>query len=90
MEGGDKMGGKIQISLVAARVNAELKQEEAANKIGISVKALRNYELGIEAIPRHVFKTIARVYGLPENAIRVPIVDDGEYDDPTFMGHNTF
>lgn len=80
-KGADTMGVEIQISLVAARVNAELKQEDAANKIGITVKALRNYELGITAIPRHVFKTAAKVYGLPENAIRLPVVDDGEFDE---------
>ncbi|MEJ9209654.1 helix-turn-helix transcriptional regulator, partial [Paenibacillus larvae] len=37
----------FQISLKAARVNAELEQEVAASKIGVTAKTLSNYERGI-------------------------------------------
>lgn len=71
----------FQISLTAARVNANLKQETAAKKIGITAKTLRNYEQGKTAIPGHILRKAAKLYGLPEEMIRLPIVNDGEYDE---------
>lgn len=71
----------IQISLKAARVNADFEQEEASTKLGITAKTLSNYERGITAIPGHVLKKAAKLYKLPEEMIRLPIVNDGEYDD---------
>lgn len=71
----------IQISLKAARVNADFEQEEASVKLGITAKTLSNYERGITAIPGHVLKKAAKLYKLPEEMIRLPIVNDGEYDD---------
>ncbi|MFP7199730.1 helix-turn-helix transcriptional regulator [Lysinibacillus halotolerans] len=75
----------IQISLEAARVNANLKQEVAAKKLGITAKTLSNYERGISAIPGHIFKKASRLYNIPEENIRLPIVDDGEFDDEEFF-----
>lgn len=71
----------IQISLEAARVNARLKQEKAGVLIGVTAKTLSNYERGITAIPAHVLKKAAKIYKIPEEMIRLPIVDDGVYDD---------
>jgi Helix-turn-helix. len=71
----------FQISLTAARVNAELLQTEAAPKLGITAKTLRNYETGKTVIPAHIFRKAANLYGLPEELIRVPIVDDGKFDE---------
>ncbi|MFT8710437.1 MAG: helix-turn-helix transcriptional regulator [Sporolactobacillus sp.] len=71
----------LQISLAAARVNAELYQEEAAKQIGITAKTLRNYEKGESAIPGHIFRKAAKVYRIPEEMIRLPIVDDGQFDE---------
>lgn len=71
----------LQISLKAARVNADLEQEEAAQKIGITAKTLSNYERGITAIPGYLLKKAAKIYNIPEENIRLPIVNDGEYDD---------
>lgn len=71
----------IQISLAAARINAEMIQEEAAKKIGVTAKTLRNYEQGKSAIPGIVFRKAAKVYSLPEEMIRLPIVRDGEFDE---------
>ena len=75
----------ISISLAAARVNAELLQEDAAKKIGVTAKTLSNYEKGRTTIPASIFKKAASVYGLPDECIRVPMVDDGEYDDTDFF-----
>ncbi|AMW98411.1 helix-turn-helix domain-containing protein [Rummeliibacillus stabekisii] len=71
----------IQISLKAARVNANLEQESAAEKLCVTAKTLSNYERGITAIPGHVLKKAAKLYNIPEEMIRLPIVNDGEYDD---------
>lgn len=71
----------FQISLAAARVNAEMKQEPAAELIGITAKTLRNYERGTTAIPGHVLRKAAEVYGISESRIRLPLVDDGEFDE---------
>jgi len=71
----------FQISLAAARVNAGLKQEEAAKKIGITAKTLRNYERGKTAIPGHILRKAAKIYNIPEDLIRLPIVDDDVYDE---------
>lgn len=71
----------FQISLAAARVNAGLKQEPAAEKIGVTAKTLRNYERGTTAIPGRILRKAAKVYGIPEEMIRLPIVDDGEFDE---------
>lgn len=80
----------FQISLASARVNAELRQEKAAKMIGISAKTLRNYEQGKTAIPGHILRKAAKVYGIPEEMIRLPIVDDGEYDeDEKFLNYST-
>lgn len=75
----------FQITLEAARVNAKLKQEQAAKKLGVTAKTLSNYERGITAIPGHILKKAAKIYGIPEEMIRLPIVDDGEYDDEEFF-----
>lgn len=75
----------IQISLKAARVNADLEQEHASSKLGVTAKTLSNYERGITAIPGHVLKKAAKLYKVPEEMIRLPIVDDGNYDDDFFL-----
>lgn len=71
----------IKLTLAAARVNAEMNQDQAAKRIGITAKTLRNYEKGITAIPGYRLKKAAKVYNIPEDLIRLPVVDDGEYDE---------
>lgn len=71
----------FQITLKAARVNAELRQEEAAKLLDVTGKTLRNYEQGITAIPGHVLKKASIVYKIPSDYIRLPIINDGKYDD---------
>lgn len=79
----------FQISLKAARVNAELEQLEAAQEVGVTAKTLSNYERGVTAIPGHALKRAAKLYDIPEEMIRLPIVDDGVYDDNIFLDNTT-
>lgn len=72
---------KFQITLAAARVNAGYNQKEGAELIGITAKTLRNYENGTTSIPGRTLRKAARVYGIPEDFIKLPVVDDGEYDE---------
>ncbi|HDX9589240.1 TPA: helix-turn-helix transcriptional regulator [Bacillus pseudomycoides] len=74
----------FQITLKAARVNAELRQEEAAKLLDVTGKTLRNYEQGITAIPGHVLKKASIVYKIPSDYIRLPIINDGKYDEDFF------
>jgi len=71
----------LQISLAAARVNAGLKQEEAAGIIGVTAKTLRSYESGKTAIPGHVLLKVAKLYKISSDNIRLPHVKDGEFDE---------
>ena len=52
------------IKMKAARVNANLSQQEAAEALGISRSTLQNYEKG-KTIPRlSIAEKIANVYGV--------------------------
>ena len=66
----------LQISLAAARVNAELKQAEAAKHLGISEKTLGGYERGQAAIPGYILQKAASLYNIPADHIRLPIDPD--------------
>lgn len=79
----------FQISLKAARVNADFEQEEAATMVGVTAKTLSNYERGVTAIPGYTLKRAAKVYNIPEERIRLPIVDDDGYDDDIFLSNAT-
>ncbi|EEM02464.1 helix-turn-helix domain-containing protein [Bacillus pseudomycoides] len=79
----------FQITLKAARVNAGLKQDEAAVFLDVSGKTLRNYEQGITAIPGHVLQKASIVYKIPSDYIRLPIINDGKYDDDFFLNKTT-
>ena len=58
-----------QISMRAARVNADLSQEEAAKRLGISRATLQNYETG-NTIPDIITaRKIEDVYGFPADYI---------------------
>lgn len=57
----------IQITLVAARVNAGLTQEEAAKMLGINVGTLRNYEKGTSFPDVPMIKKIEELYGVSYN-----------------------
>lgn len=81
----------FQISLAAARVNAGFKQKEAAVEVGVSEKTLGSYERGQTAIPAHILKKVSKLYGIPADNIRLPILSDGHFDaDEKNLNHTTF
>ena len=55
----------IRVSLKNARELRGLKQEEAANLIGVSVETLGNYERGRSYPNIPVLRKIEEVYGIP-------------------------
>lgn len=57
------------MTLKAARVNAGLTQKEAANKLGVSVYSLINYEKGTSSPSVNVLKKIEELYGIPYHRI---------------------
>lgn len=76
----------MQISLAAARVNANFKQEEAAKLIGVTAKTLRGYEQGKVVPPTTTLRKAAELYGIPSDNIRLEVVEDGEYDEKNLHG----
>ena len=63
---------KLQISLAAARVNANLTQEQVAEKMQISKTTIINWEKG-RVIPRiPEVEMLARIYNIPQDNIFLP------------------
>lgn len=58
-----------QISLKAARVNANLSQQEAAKLLGISKATLQNYESGNTVPDILMSRKIEDVYNFPSDYI---------------------
>lgn len=58
-----------RISLKAARVNADLSQQEAAKLLGISKATLQNYEAGNTVPDILMSRKIEDVYGFPMDFI---------------------
>ena len=52
----------VGITLKAARVNKNIKQEDAAKLMGISISTLRNYEAGKTFPDVPVIKRIEKLY----------------------------
>lgn len=75
-----------QVSLAAARVNAGLTQQAVALKVGITPKTLGSYEKGHTAIPHYLFLELSKLYDMPTDYIRLPVVFDGSNDEePNFF-----
>ena len=60
---------KLRISLKAARVNADMTQREAAERLGVCVSTLQHYEAGDTIPDWDVVKRIEEVYGLSADHI---------------------
>lgn len=59
------MNQKItQISLKAARINANLKQEDVAKVLKVSAETVRNYESGKTKPDIHTAYKLAEIYGV--------------------------
>ena len=62
----------VQISLKAARVNANLTQEQVAQKLHKGKQTITNWENGRTAIDAANFSALCRLYGLGEDYIFLP------------------
>ena len=63
------MGDDYKMSLADARRRARLTQKEAAERIGVSVDTLGNYERGTKFPDVPKIKKIEQVYGVPYNRL---------------------
>lgn len=59
----------VKISLKAARVNANLSQKEAAQKLDISNKTLCSWENGGSFPPANKIPEICDLYGVPYDCL---------------------
>lgn len=64
----------FKITLQAARVNAGLTLEQAAQALGINVKTLHNWEHGKTEPRASQLATISEKYGIPADYIFLPSV----------------
>lgn len=64
---------EIQISLAAARVNAEMTQEEVAKKMHISKNTLVNWEKGLSEPSISQGRELALLYKIPLDYIFLPL-----------------
>ena len=59
----------MQLTLKAARANAKLTQREAAEKIGVTVDTISNWERG-KSFPNAIqIRRLELVYGVPYDAL---------------------
>lgn len=67
------MGNALpRISIAACRVNAELNQREFADKIGVSLATVVNWESGKTEPTASQLRTISQLSGIPMDFIFVP------------------
>lgn len=63
---------KLQISLAAARVNAELTQQQVAAKMGITKGTIINWEKGRVNPKIPELEMLSRIYDIPVDNIFLP------------------
>ena len=64
-----QMEKDFKISLEAARVNANLSQREASEKLGLSKETLRNYETGKTSPTIEMAVRMCSLYHVPQEHI---------------------
>ena len=64
----------MKVSIKALRVNAELSQQEAADKIGVAPRTLQNWENGVTYPTAVQLVSICSVYNCTIADISLPIV----------------
>lgn len=65
----EQKGGKMAITLKAARVNAGLTQREAAKRLGISISTLGSFEMGRRFPDVPQILKIEELYGVGFNEL---------------------
>lgn len=68
MKGSEELE-KFQISLAAARVNAEMTQEEVAKAMGVTKQTVVNWEKSRTEIDHSQAKKLSKLYNMPLNNI---------------------
>ena len=64
-----------QISLRAARVNADMTLQDASKAVGVNEKTLRSWESGKTAMPSHMFIKLCDIYYIDSYSVRIPEVE---------------
>lgn len=59
----------IKVTLKAARVNVDLRQDEAAKLIGVDRKTLQKWEQGITFPDANYIEKICKIYKMPYDNI---------------------
>lgn len=62
----------LKISLKAARVNAEMSQEDVAKALGKAKQTIVNWENGKTAIPAIELQNLCNLYRVPLDCIFLP------------------
>lgn len=62
----------LKISLAAARVNADLTQEDVSKRLRISKQTILNWEKGRSVPSYATMKVLSDMYGVPIDNIRLP------------------
>ena len=63
---------ELKITLKAARVNAEMTQDEAAERMGKSKQTIVNWENGKAEIKYRDLIKLSKIYDMPVEYIRMP------------------
>lgn len=63
---------KLLISLAAARVNANMTQEDVAKIMRVSKSTILNWEKGKIALKPAQFEMLCRIYNVPDDNIFLP------------------
>lgn len=63
----------LQVSLAAARVNANLTQEQAAKMMKVGKRTIINWEKGVSTPSFADMKMLSDIYGIPVDNIFLPI-----------------
>ena len=64
--------GDFKISIAAARVNSNLNQREFAEKIGVSLSTVVNWEKGKTEPDASQLRMISQLSGIPMDVIFIP------------------
>lgn len=68
---GSELMEKIRISLAAARVNAEMSQEEVAERLGRTRQTVSNWESGKAKIGALELYMLSDLYSIPVENIKI-------------------
>lgn len=63
---------KLQISLAAARVNANMTQEDVAKEMRVSKNTIVNWEKGKTSLSISDLEMLSRLYKIPKDNIFLP------------------